>query len=181
MTRTSLTRIVLALACFAGALGAQETDPEEMTKPPYTAQQIREFTKVGRRYVFRVEEQGQPAVFNVMEFVTVTAEGATVRQATLDADKKPVGEQQPDEQVTWEDLELHATFPKAQTTVSEAEVTVPFGKFACVVYTVREAEVTTTYAFAKDLPGAPIKVEAREGEKVVVSMVLTEHTNKAGS
>jgi hypothetical protein len=177
---TSTFRLALVLLCFAGALGAQEPDPDEMTKPPFSAKQIRDFTKAGRKYVFRVEEQGQPATFNVIEFVAVTAEGATMRQVTLDAEKKPVGEQEPDEQVTWEDLELHASFPKAQTTMTEAEVTVPAGKFKCVVYTVREPEVTTTYTFAKDLPGAPIKVEAREGNKVMVSMVLTEHVDKPG-
>ena len=91
---------------------------------------------------------------------------------------QPVGEEEPDEQVTWLDLEGHARFPKAQTTVSEAEVTVPAGKFKCVVFTVCEPEVVTTFVFAKDLPGAPIKVEAKEGEKVVFSMVLQEHTNK---
>jgi hypothetical protein len=182
--KSSIVRVVLAFACFAGALGAQdkpgaEPDPEEMTKAPFTAQQIHEFTKPGRKYVFRVEEQGEPAVFNVIEFLTVTDEGANMRQVTLDAAKKPVGEPEPEELVTWEDLVLHATFPKAQTTVTEAEVTVPAGKFQCLVYTVREPEVTTVYTFAKDLPGAPIKVETREGEKVVLSMVLTEHINKA--
>lgn len=180
MARTSL-RLALAFACFAGVLTAQDAAPDEMTAPPFSAKQIHEFTKPGRKYIFRVEETGQPALFNVIEFVTVTDEGAMMRQATLDADKRPVGEQEPDEQVTWEDLVLHASFPKAQTTVTEAEVTVPAGKFKCIVFTVREPEVTTVYTFAKDLPGAPIKVEAREGEKVVLSMVLMEHINKAGS
>lgn len=173
--------LVLATLLAPPALRAQEGPPqgtpqdEATTTPPFTAEQIRDYTKAGRRYTFRVEEAGQPARFMVIEFVSVSQDEATMRHRTLDADRKPVGEPEPDEVIAWTDLEAHARFPKAQTTRAEAEVEVPAGKFKCVVFTVREADVTSVFTFAKDLPGAPIRVELKEGDQVVHSMVLVEH------
>jgi hypothetical protein len=176
---------VFIVALLAGsvpvALRAQdsppETDrPEEMATPPYTAAQIKEATKVGRKYTFKIEVPDEPAQFQVMEFTAVTAEGATLKQTTLDKDKAPAGETIED-QVTWNDLESHAHFPKDATRMTEEDLTVPAGTFPCKVYRVTEAEIVNTYWFAKTLPGAPIKVEAREGDKVVFTMTLTEHVN----
>lgn len=173
--------VALLLVGSVPALLAQDTPPEtdrpeEMAAPPYTAAQIKDATKVGRKYTFKIEVPGEPAQLQVMEFTAITAEGATLKQSTLNEDKTPAGEVIED-QVTWNDLESHAHFPKDATRVTEEELTVPAGKFPCMVYRVTEAEIINTYWFAKSLPGAPIKVEAREGDKVVFTMTLTEHVN----
>lgn len=178
-TASSLVMALLALS-VPPALRAQEPEetdrPEEMAPPPYTAAQIKEATHVGRKYTFKIEVPDEPSQLQVMEFTAVTAEGATLKQSTLNEDKTPAGEPVED-QVTWADLESHAHFPKATTRVSEEELTVPAGSFPCKVYRVTEEEVVNTFWFAKSLPGAPIKVEMREGDKVVFTMTLTEHVN----
>lgn len=170
---------LLALAVPPG-LRAQEPEeadrPEEMAPPPHTAAQIKEATRVGRKYTFKIEAPDEPAQLQVMEFTAVTPEGATLKQSTLNEDKTPAGEPVED-QVTWADLESHAHFPKDTTRVSEEELTVPAGTFPCKVYRVTEAEMVNTFWFAKSLPGAPVKVEAREGDKVVFTMTLIEHVN----
>jgi len=182
MTRTLALALVLSLGAplLAQEKPPQEPAAEETGTPPFTARQIREFTKAGRKYVFRIEAKDEAPRFSVIEFVSVDADAATMRHQVLGADKKPLeGEPQPpEEQVSWEDLEGHARFPKAHTTITEGEVSIPAGKFKAVIFTVREGESTTTYVFAKDLPGAPVKVESREGDAVVFSMVLVEHTNE---
>lgn len=182
MLRSIVVCVVLASLALSApaALLAQEppeTDrPEEMAPAPYTAAQIKDATKVGRKYTFKVEVPDEPAQLQVMEFTAVTAEGATLKQTTLNEDKTPAGEAIED-QVTWADLESHGHFPKDATRLTEEELTVPAGTFPCKVYRVTEAEIVNTYWFAKTLPGAPIKVEAREGDKVVFTMTLTEHVN----
>ncbi|MFW5729137.1 MAG: hypothetical protein ACOCYG_05685, partial [Spirochaetota bacterium] len=63
--------------------------------------------------------------------------------------------------VRWEELRDHATFPAADTTVVEEEVDVPAGRYRCWTYTVTERSGTdvliSSYSFAKELPGAPIR------------------------
>ena len=62
------------LPCARG----QDQGPEqavETAPPPYSADQIREATAVGRRYVFRFEIPGQPTQLHTIEFVEVSAHG----------------------------------------------------------------------------------------------------------
>lgn len=174
--RTALLTLAPALA-LALAAGAQEADPDATLPPPFSAAQIRQATHAGRRYVFRVESKGEPVQFQVMEFLSVSEAGARLRQSMLDADRKPAGEPAED-QVTWQDLERHAHFPRSATRVTEEELATPAGTFACAVYRVREVDNDTTYWFARELPGAPVKVEVKEeGTKVVFTMILVEHVN----
>jgi hypothetical protein len=172
------TRMMLSLALALGvSAAAQDVDPDATLPPPFTAAQIRQATKAGRRYVHRIEAVGEPVQFQVMEFLSVSERGAQLRNSMLDADRKPIGEASEDP-VTWEDLERHAHFPRSATRVTEAELVTPAGTFACMVYRVREVDMDTTYWFAKELPGAPVKVEVKEeGTKVVYTMTLVEHAN----
>jgi hypothetical protein len=60
--------------------------------------------------------------------------------------------------VTWEELRRHAEFPRALVTTREETVTLPAGTYDCVVYVVADAAAgeTSTFYFAKAMPGAPV-------------------------
>lgn len=153
----------------------------ELLPPPFPADRIREATKVGRTYRFRVEQGGTTGE-SVMEFVAITAEGATLRRSMRDAagqETKPPT----DGPVTWKELESHAVFPRAKTTVSEVDVTVPAGTFRCKVYDVLEGTRAARFCFALDLPGAPIEMtislrdpaDPKKPTTVLQRMQLLEH------
>jgi hypothetical protein len=148
--------VLLALACGASASPARAPEPEAAAAPeaasvdtyptPYTAEQIRDATRPGRAYTWRVEESGKAAVERTIAFTLVDAEGAEI---TRDGVAK---------RVTWEELRKHAEFPRALVTTREETVTVPAGTYDCVVYVVADpaAGETSTLYFAKAMPGAPV-------------------------
>lgn len=162
---------VLVLGCLlAPCVLAQD-----IAEPPYSADEIRDATRPGRRYTFRQESQGN-VTYNVMEFVSVSEDSLVMQVTQQDGERKTIGEPatRPD---SWAALESHAHFPKDHTTIEDAEVEVPAGSFACSLYTVADpaAGMVQRFWFANELPGAPVKVEVLVQEKVVFTMLLEEH------
>lgn len=148
--------------------------PVELAPLPFTAAQIRDATRNGRRYTFRIEVPGEPTVIEHITFFRVNAEGASLSIGGTSSDGKAFGTS-PD-RVTWEDLSRHGAFPKAATSIAEETVEVPAGKFACAVYTVHKPDGTVArYAFAKDLPGAPVLYTADKDKKRIRTSTLIEH------
>jgi len=132
----------------APAAAAQAAAPEsDATYPtPYTAEQIRDATRPGRAYTWKLEQSGQPAIERTTTFARVDSDGAEIVSGA--ATKR----------VTWEELRQHAAFPRAQVTTRDETVTVPAGTYDCIVYVVNDAaagEVSTFY-FSKAMPGAPV-------------------------
>jgi hypothetical protein len=153
---------------------ARRAASSEMAETPYTAEQIREATRAGRTYVFAITAPGAPATRSTMRFMAVSPEGALIESEQADADGKNA-RSEPAEHVSWEDLRRHAEFPRAAVTRSEAKVTVPAGTHDCFVYTVKLPEQTSTFHFAKTMPGAPILVVTEKGGQVVRRMELLSH------
>jgi hypothetical protein len=181
---TARAPIVLAFALLAVVAASSGQDappapPAEMLAPPFTAQQIKAATKAGRSYRFRLEQKGQPVQIATMDFPAVTDTGCTMRQGVTD-EKGVEVEPAQSREATWDELARHASFPKANTTVREVEVTVPAGTFACTLYEVTlDGGYVSRFYFAKELPGPPVKIEmvSRQapGDVVEQSMVLIEH------
>ncbi len=148
---------------------------QEMAEPPFSADEIRDATRPGRRYTFRQESQGN-VTYNLMEFLNVGEDSLLMMTTQLNGEREPIGEPAT-KPATWAELESHAHFPRAHTTIEDAEIEVPAGTFACSLYTVAEpgAVMAQRYWFAKDLPGAPVKVEVEVEEKIVFTMLLEEH------
>jgi hypothetical protein len=158
LSHTACWLILLALACGAPPPPAAAPEPAapEPAAPaaasgdtyptPYTAEQIRDATRPGRAYTWRVEESGKAAIERTIAFTGVDAEGAEI---TRDGVAK---------RVTWEELRRHAEFPRALVTTREETVTVPAGTYDCVVYVIADpaAGETSTLYFAKAMPGAPV-------------------------
>jgi len=156
---------VHAATSGSGGGGDTAVAPGEMHPSPFTAAQIRDATKAGRTYRFKVETPDAPATERVMTFTKVDAEGAELATS---------GE--PPKRVTWEALRKHAEFPAANVTVHEEKVTVPAGTFDCVVYVViGEGGEVRTFYFAKSLPGAPVLFFTNKDAKRVMTSTLVEH------
>lgn len=146
--------------------------------PPFTAEQIRDATAPGRTYVYRIQSAQAPPVIVRMAFVSVTLEGATIRHTTTSESGERLGEPE-DSWSTWDGLVGHALWPASVTTIGDAEVEVPAGRFDAVQYTIvtdREGHRGVTQAwFARTLPGAPMRLVVEEDGRLVRDMTLLEH------
>lgn len=155
------------------ALPEKPAEPK-MASTPFSAEEIRAATKPGRMYKLRVETPGEATVFRTIEFTEVSDDQVVMKITTADESGKPIGEPET-KRATWEELRSHALYPEASTSVSEAEVEVPAGKFSCKLYTVTQEGSVTKAWFAKALPGAPVQHEVTK-DGAVTRMVLVEHT-----
>lgn len=166
MHGSSITCWLLSFALACGASATPEPAPPEAATlaaaapdaptpaatdadsypTPYDADQIRDATRPGRAYTWRVEEVGKAPVEHTIAFTHVDADGAEIVRDGIAA------------RVTWEELRRHGAFPRALVTTHEETVTVPAGTYDCVVYVVADgaAGETSTFYFAKALPGAPV-------------------------
>jgi hypothetical protein len=165
--------------------GAARTEPgldvapeSELAPIPFTADQIRDATRVGRTYVWAVETGGKPAGQRKVRFTSVSAEGATAESSNLDPAGNVVGPVTTSS-TTWAALRRHASFPK-DAVISDAIVEVPAGRFECLVYSFTAQKdgraVASRFSFPKDFPGAPIEVEVTTDGAPSMSMTLLEHS-----
>lgn len=140
---------------------------------PFSAEQIRAATKVGRRYAWRVEEEGKPPATRVIVFTSVDEEGAVMVAGPDDASLAASSPSR----ARWDELQKHALFPAAATSVQDERVTVPAGTFDCRVYTVKDADGTVRrFYFALDLPGAPVLHFTEKDGRRLSTSTLVEHT-----
>ncbi|MBT3218394.1 MAG: peptide deformylase [Proteobacteria bacterium] len=154
----------------------QEPEPEsaeDHVEPPFSAETIRSATGEGRRYTWRVKEYGA-TVFRGVVLVEVGDDSLIMRRSAVD-DEGEI-ERTVDSLTTWNELESHSHFPIEKTVISESWVDTPAGAFDTIVYTVNDPiGFVTTYWFARDLPGAPVRLEARDHETLIVEMELVDH------
>ena len=64
--------------------------------------------------------------------------------------------------------------PAALVEISEEEIDIPAGRFACLKYTRRDGESVSTFWFARSAPGMPLKFESRVGDELVFSSTAIE-------
>ena len=180
----SLVLSSLLLACGSAPKPASQPAPAsqaaaapapDIATPPFTAEQIRDATRTGRTYEFKLEAAGQPAQIHRITFVEVTAETATAEAIDLDAAGQPLGEPQRGTS-TWAELVGHAAYPRASTAISDETVEVPAGRFPCMLYTVVEGAQTKRTYFAKELPGAPVLMIVEQGGQVLQTLTLLKHS-----
>jgi hypothetical protein len=133
--------------------------------PPFTADQIRDATKSGRKYRYRVEEPGKAPREHVITFSKVDEAGCEIS-----SDGGPA------RRMGWNMLQKHAEFPKDRVTTREVIKKTPAGKFECIVFTVKgdDGEISHYY-FAKELPGAPIVYYTEKDGKRIRTTTLLEH------
>lgn len=132
---------------------------------PFTAEQIRDSTKNGRTYRFKVEMPNKPTREYSITFRKVDDGGAEIF-AGSDSSKR----------MGWLALQQQSEFPKDKVTTRDEKLKTPAGKFECVVYEVagEDGEVWTYY-FAKKLPGAPVFFYVERNGKRLRTTTLVEH------
>ncbi|MGF1467568.1 MAG: hypothetical protein ACFCGT_15695 [Sandaracinaceae bacterium] len=168
--------LALGAACGGGAStevpSSTAAGQPRMAPTPFRAEQIRAACPVGRSSVWALTTPDGTARQRVV-FAAHTADGAVIESVALGPDGEPAGAAERGT-ATWEELRLHASYPAAHTTITDATVEVPAGTFATRLYTVVDPEAgTTTRAwFAPALPGPPVRHVVEQGGQIVSSMVL---------
>lgn len=151
---------------------------EQIAPPPYSAEEIRAATSVGRSYELVIEVPGKPTIRRRLTFTAVDQLGCTIESAHTDETGKVVGIPTVSHS-TWQDLVKHASYPRETTEISDAPVETPAGSFDCLLYRVEESTpegpmVTRAY-FAKDMPGAPVKLVVEIAGELVSNMELVSY------
>lgn len=172
-------RGLLCLALLLLPVAADEKpaeDPRRMqpthAPTPYTAEEIRKACPEGRTDVIRIESKDRVTLMTVI-FLKCDEEGAEVERASVKEDGTKLGSGK--KTSTWKELQAHASFPEAQTKITDETIEVPAGKFECWLYTVnRPAGICRMY-FAKKLRGPPVKMVMEIDGKVDSTMTLVEH------
>ena len=121
---------------------------------PFTADQIRRGCPKGR-VVTTETTTAEGVVTATTEFVSTSPEGAVV--------KGPRGEAE----VTWHQLQSHASFPADQTEITRELITIPVGELECNVYNVRRGEETHRFWFAESKPGMPVMMTVESDGQIV--------------
>ena len=77
---------------------------------------------------------------------------------------------------TWLDLQAHASFPAAQTTIEPEALDTPMGTSTCLRYTVREGATVDTFWFAKELPGMPVKSTTEQEGRLTSTVTMVRNS-----
>lgn len=112
---------------------------------PFTADEIREGCPEGRT-VTSVTETGDGE--------TVTE---TVRFSGCDEAGTTLGPDDRGRRVSWLDLQAHASFPAADTTITSETIETPLGRLETSRYEVVRGPETLVFWFAHSKPGMPIR------------------------
>ena len=176
-----LRTVLLLSLLLAGAAAEQD---ERRLKPdhartPFTAAQIREACPEGRTSTYRLEVPKQDPVLQPFRFVDCDEKGCKLEVAVRKAGEPPPRSRPAVSKKTWKELQAHASFPEKETEITEETITVPAGKFVCLLYTVTKktgsAETVSRYYFAKKLPGPPVRLLRTVDGKSAFTLTLVEH------
>lgn len=142
---------------------------------PFTAAEIRAGCPVGRVSVVRTASG-----LGSIRFAENDDDGAWIEDVDLDESGEATG---PVERAhsTWLELQEHASFPAASTTIDPVDLDGPLGTLPCLRYTVQRGDVELVFWFATGLPGMPIRVERSEAGTRVVSLEVVAVSGVPGA
>jgi len=128
----------------------------DLLPTPFTAAEIREALGAGVTITLFVESPDGTEHERVHRFAQTDAEGATLSAWFTHAPDDVVVSR-----VTWRELQEHAAFPRAQTTITDEELELPLGRLACRRYEIADAPgaPVETYWFSPAHPGMPVRYE----------------------
>jgi hypothetical protein len=160
----------------AAVPGTEQLDPDDPTilVRPFTAEQIRDEWVEGLTLTMRRTREGQEGV----DRWTVTqadADGVEIEYAALDESGNVLGRPRV-ERSSWTELRDHAAFPADRTTREAVTLETPLGVLDGWLYTRRNPDdaTVTQFFFAAALPGAPVRMEVRQGDRVVMKLEQIE-------
>jgi hypothetical protein len=141
---------------------------------PFSAQEIRQGCPPGRTVRTLVVQAGQEPHVRVTRFLTGDEDGGDQEFWDEMLDGTRLTEPEIAHSV-WRELQGHASMPADRTDVTEEEIEIPAGRFACVRYTRRDEARVGVFWFAKAAPGMPLKFEKRvDGKTVFSSTTLSD-------
>ena len=185
MKTKNILMLIVLIICFVG-LGAMETElPPEANRmkkdhapTPFTADEIRLGCPNGRVTKYKIEIPGKPVHFEVTTFVNGTKETAGFEMTMLDTNGNPMGQKRT-ATAKWNELQAHASFPAADTTITNTQYTTPAGAFDCWLYTVKSEKegkpIISKFYFAKSLPGPPVYFTQESDGTAIFIMTLMEN------
>jgi hypothetical protein len=156
-----------------------ETDPHVLapgTLPtPFTADDIRDGSPVGKTIRLLIEVEGQEPIVRVNLWIECDADGATVEKTRFSSAGDQLGPSET-ERSTWLELQTHASFRADVTTMERERIETPLGSLDCVRYTVVDGTSVDTFWFWPSAPGMPVKYTSSEGGRVTSSVTMIERT-----
>lgn len=180
--------VVLAITACGPAKAPPEAAPVATTPaepaptghvaPPFTAADLAAGLPVGTELKLRVVAAGEPTVVQHWIWTESDAEGCTIRGLLLAEDGQTVLTDSAGRS-SWAELETHAHFPAALTTMSESSIEVEAGTFDTWRFDVQAAgpgDPVKVYHFARTLPGPPVLMEHTLDGEVVLRMELVSRT-----
>ncbi len=148
------------------------TDEPAIAEVPFPAEEIQRATSPGRTYVIEMREgeaEPQREIWTFEEssdagflLVVRNTEGTELRRS----------------EGPWTELESHAHFPAAHTTIERTQLESELGTQPCRLYIVRDpdnANLIRRFWFADALPGAPIRMVVEADGTTVMEMQIVEH------
>ena len=146
-----------------------------MAPTPFLAEEIRGVCSAGRTLRALVEAAGSPPSFRVSRYVACDADGATLERSLVSLDGTLLADPEVDH-VTWLELQGHASFSAADTTIEPERIDTALGTLDCLRYTVRRGDVDEVFWFATDLPGMPVRRATLRAGQVLVTVTVVEIT-----
>jgi hypothetical protein len=141
---------------------------------PFSADEIRRGCPPGRTVRALVIRAGQDPYVQVTRFLTGDADGADQDVWTETPDGARLTEAETGHSI-WRELQGHASMPVERTTITEDEIDIPAGRFACLRYTRTDGDRVGIFWFAKSAPGMPLKFEQRvDGKTIFSSTTLSD-------
>ncbi|MEV0790227.1 hypothetical protein [Kribbella sp. NPDC050459] len=117
---------------------------------------------------------GWPAA--TLAVVAIACRSGTPADSFHDAAQDVYSGSIPRHTTTWLDLQGHASFPAADTTIEPERIRTAIGDLDCLRYTVRDGAADEVFWFATSLPGMPIEQETRTDGRVVTTVSLVDYT-----
>lgn len=178
---TGLLAAALLPACRSagGPSDADRRLQPDHAPTPYTAAQIRSGCPAGREVTFLLEAAGKPATHQILRFVKCDETGADIEARMSQPDGTPIGRPKTSHSA-WTELQTHASFPEAGTTIAEGTAETPAGRFEGPLYTVTSKENGATtvrrFQFARNLPGPPVRMTVEADGKTTFTMTMVRNT-----
>ena len=150
--------------------GAPESAPAGLLPFPYRAEQIRDTMTLG----FEAETLMVDPSTRARQRWTVVAwdpEGVVIEYTPLDETGVPAGESVRSRS-GWVELRDHASFPLVTSVRNRDTRSTDLGERTGWSYVVEDpkAGTVTTFFFADDFPGAPLWMQTRRGDEILMTM-----------
>lgn len=126
---------------------------------PFSADQIRDASEIGRQVRVRDEVLGESPTFRQITVVAADAAEGTREVVAIDASGELIGPPTLGAS-TWLELQEHASKPADRTVVTVEDLELTWGTERCWLYVVLDGADETRFWFARSMPGMPVRVEA---------------------